>query len=199
MVDDHRLISLLAAEEPPSGRYATTCSWWWRLTSAFAGHRRGALSRRLERLDPRISSAVRSTVRALPTHFEIVDLRLLVPAMGVLAQDHAVNQLAAEAVAAAAYVEAPIEVEINAPEVRDTAGGRGARRVLHRLITVLAGWESRCCLRSCWPLCAPRPTSGGRCHESYCEQVLCPLFTRSRTSRYSGPTTTPWPPSTLRN
>lgn len=41
--------------------------------------------------------------------------------MGVLAQDHAVNQLAAEAVATAAYMEAPIEVEIDAPQVRDTA------------------------------------------------------------------------------
>ena len=121
VVDDHRLISLLAAPEPPPGRYATTCSWWWRLTSAFAGHRRGALTRRVESLDPGIASAIRQTVRALPAHFEIVDLRLLIPAMGVLAQDHAVNQLAAEAVAAAAYLETSIEVEIDTPQVRHAA------------------------------------------------------------------------------
>lgn len=121
VIDDHRLISLLAAPEPPAGRYATTCSWWWRLTSAFAAHRRGALSSRLEGLDHGVSSAIRNTVRALPDHFEIVDLRLLIPAMGVLARDHAVNQLAAEAVAAAAYLETSIEVEVDTPHVRAAA------------------------------------------------------------------------------
>ena len=121
VVDDHRLISLLALPEPPPGRYATTCSWWWRLTSAFAGHRRGALSQRLESLDKGIASAIRQTVRDLPAHFEIVDLRLLIPAMGVLAEDHSINQFAAEAVAAAAYLKTSIEVEIDTPLVREAA------------------------------------------------------------------------------
>jgi len=121
VIDDHRLVSLLAAPEPPPGRYATTCSWWWRLTSALAGHRGGALTQRLEHLDHGIASAIRQAVRDLPDHFEIVDLRLLIPAMGVLAQDHAVNQIGAEAVAAAAYLETSIEVEIDTPRVRDVA------------------------------------------------------------------------------
>jgi hypothetical protein len=121
LIDDHRLVSLLTASEPPSGRYATTCSWWWRLTSALAGHRRWALTRRLDGLDHGIVSAIRETVRALPVHFEIVDLRLLIPAMGALARDHPVNQLAAEAVSAAAYLETSIEVEIDTPQVRLTA------------------------------------------------------------------------------
>jgi hypothetical protein len=121
LIDDHRLVSLLTASEPPSGRYATTCSWWWRLTSALAGHRMGALTRRLDGLDHGIVSAIRETVGALPVHFEIVDLRLLIPAMGALARDHPVNQLAAEAVAAAAYLETSIEVEIDTPQVRLTA------------------------------------------------------------------------------
>ncbi|MBO0730786.1 MAG: hypothetical protein J2P57_16130 [Acidimicrobiaceae bacterium] len=60
-------------------------------------------------------------MRALPAHFEIVDLRLLIPAMGVLAQTQAVNQLAAEAVAAAAYLETSIELEIDTPQVRHAA------------------------------------------------------------------------------
>lgn len=121
VIDDHRLLSLLTATEPPPGRYATTCSWWWRLTSAFAGHRRGALTRRLESLDRGIAVAVRQSVRALPSHLEVVDLRLLIPAMGVLAQDHTVDQLAAEAVAAAAYLETAIEVEIDTPQIRAAA------------------------------------------------------------------------------
>ena len=60
-------------------------------------------------------------MRDLPAYFEIVDLRLLIPAMGVLAEDHSVNQLAAEAVAAAAYLETSIEVEIDTPLVRQAA------------------------------------------------------------------------------
>ena len=121
VVDDHRLISLLATPEPPPGRYATTCSWWWRLTSVFSGHRGGALTQRLQSLDHGIASAIRQTVRDLPAYFEIVDLRLLIPAMGVLAEDHSVNQLAAEAVAAAAYLDTSIEVEIDTPLVRQAA------------------------------------------------------------------------------
>jgi hypothetical protein len=54
-------------------------------------------------------------------YFEIVDLRLLIPAMGELARTRAVNQLAAEAVAAAAYLETSIEVEIDTQQVRGAA------------------------------------------------------------------------------
>jgi len=122
VIDDHRLLSLLTANEPPSGRYATTCSWWWRLSSAFAGHRRGSLTRRLESLDSGIASAVRQTLLSLHAYVEIVDLPLLIPAMGVLAHDHAVNQLAAEAIAAAAYLQTSIEVEIDTPQIRAVAG-----------------------------------------------------------------------------
>lgn len=122
VIDDHRLLSLFTAAEPKPGRYATTCSWWWRLTSAFAGHRRGVLTQRLESLEPGIASAVRRTIWTLDAHLEVVDLRLLIPAMGVLANAHAVNQLAAEAVAAAAYLQTSIEVEIDTPQIRVAAG-----------------------------------------------------------------------------
>ena len=57
-----------------------------------------------------------------------MDLRLLIPAMGVLAQDHAVNQLAAEAVA---YLETSIEVGIDTPQVRAAAD---AERVEYHVI-----------------------------------------------------------------
>lgn len=88
---------------------------------SLGGTPKGVLTRRLERLDHGIAPAIRETVRALPGHFEIVDLRLLIPAMDVLARDHAVNQLAAEAVAAAAYLQTSIEVEIDTPQVRVAA------------------------------------------------------------------------------
>ena len=76
-------------------------------------------------------SAIRQTVKALPAHLEIVDLRILIPAMGALAEAHPINQLAAEAVAAAAYLETSIEVEIDTPLVRDAAN---ATRVEYRVV-----------------------------------------------------------------
>jgi hypothetical protein len=125
VIDDHRLLSLLTAPEPPHGRYATTCSWWWRLTSAFAGSRSGALTRRIDGLDHALSSALRQTLRALPAHLEVVDLRRIMSAMGVLAEGHPVNVLAAEAIAAAAYLETSIEVEIDAPHLGYAAHASG--------------------------------------------------------------------------
>ncbi len=121
VIDDHRLLTLLTASEAPPGRYATTCSWWWRLTSAFAARRRGALTRRLDKLDPLVVAAVRETVQTLPARVVVVDLRLLVPAMGVLAHEHPLNQLAAEAIAAAAYLQTSIEVEVDTPQIRAAA------------------------------------------------------------------------------
>lgn len=41
--------------------------------------------------------------------------------MGLLAEDHVVNQLAAEAIAAAAYLDTSIEVEIDTPQIRAAA------------------------------------------------------------------------------
>jgi hypothetical protein len=131
LIDDHRILSFLVAREPVPGRFATTCGWWWRLTSAFAGSRRGALTGRLQDLDERIVRMVLQTVRSLPDHFEIVDLRLLIPAMGALAEDHRVDLLAAEAVAAAAYLDTSIEVETDVPQIRDAAE---AIQIVYRVV-----------------------------------------------------------------
>lgn len=130
VVDDHTILDLLAADPVPPGRYATTCSWWWRLTSALAGRRGGALSRRLSGVDPRLARVLRRAVADLPAHLDIVELRLLIPAMGVLARAHTVNQLAAEAVAAAAYLDAPIEVAIDTPQIAAVAA---AERIGYRV------------------------------------------------------------------
>ena len=91
----------------------------------------GALSRRLESLDHPLAWAVRQCVRELPAHLEIVDLRRLIPAMGLLAEDHIVTQLSAEAVAAAAYLDTSIEVEIDTPQIRAAAG---AEQVNYRVV-----------------------------------------------------------------
>jgi len=90
------------------------------------------LTQRLNSLEPGIASALRRTVQALDAHVEVVDLRLLIPAMGVLAHDHAVNQLAAEAVAAASYLQTSIEVEIDTPQIRAAAD---AEHVDYRVAT----------------------------------------------------------------
>ena len=79
-----------------------------------------------------MASALRQTIQALPGHVGITDLRLLIPAMGELAQDRPLNQLAAEAVAAAAFLETAIEVEIDVPQIRDAAS---AEQVEYRVIS----------------------------------------------------------------
>jgi hypothetical protein len=125
VIDDHRILGLLSGATAPRGRYATTCSWWWRLTSAFAGNRGGALTRRLERLDPAISSALRRALRSLPDHLEIVELRRLIPAMGALAETLELDLVSAEAIAAAAYLGTGIEVQVDSPPLRAAARSSG--------------------------------------------------------------------------
>ncbi|MGH2929818.1 MAG: hypothetical protein ACRDL8_16575, partial [Solirubrobacteraceae bacterium] len=60
-------------------------------------------------------------METLPSYCEIVDLRLLMPSMAALAHDRPLNLLAAEAVAAAAYLETSIEVGVDTPLLRAAA------------------------------------------------------------------------------
>lgn len=131
LVDDHRLLRLFADAELAGKRYATTCSWWWRLVSAFSGHGRGALSRLVSRLGPGTSETLRHRLETLPSLCEIVDLRLLMPQMATLARGRSLNLLAAEAAAAAAYLGTSIEVGVDTPLLRAAAG---AAHVEYRVV-----------------------------------------------------------------
>ncbi len=127
VVDDHYVATSLAegALDSTAVGIATTCSWWWRLTSALASFRSGALSRHFARLDQPSRSALLQTVQALPTRLVIVDIRELIPAMATLSAQYTLNQLAAEAIVAAEVLDAELLLAVDTPKIRDTASARG--------------------------------------------------------------------------
>lgn len=100
---------------------ATTCSWWWRLSSRL-GHRNGALDRRLERHHPLVRAALTRAVATLPERIVVPERRELVPAMVELAARYRVDLLAAEAVVAAEALDAELVVAQDVPAIRTVAG-----------------------------------------------------------------------------
>lgn len=127
VVDDHFIAHRLAEGSlgHESQRVATTCSWWWRLSSALAGGRGGALSGRFASLHPSQRRALTRTVAALPQRLVILDVRELVPAMAALSADHHLNQLAAEAIVVAEVLDSGFLVRQDTPKIREIAVERG--------------------------------------------------------------------------
>lgn len=118
VADDHHVLALIAGGAP--GRWATTCSWWWRLTSAINGNRGGRLSRRIDGIEA-AGVPVRGVIERLDDVIEIVDLKQLIPVMGWLISDagRPANQLAAEAVAAAMVLDTRIQVAQHTPLISE--------------------------------------------------------------------------------
>lgn len=80
---------------------------------------------RLVGLEPAARRAIVSTILRLRDHLTILDIRELIPAMSALSRHHPVNQLAAEAIAAADVLGAENIVDIDTPQVRAIAAERG--------------------------------------------------------------------------
>jgi len=132
LVDDHLIAHRLAAGglglvRGESTAVATTCSWWWRLSAAIAGNRRGAISRHFATAEPTAYSALQRTVARLPDVITILDLRELIPAIAVLSAEHDLNLLTAEAVVAAEVLGAELVVRQDTPKIRLAAAARGLR------------------------------------------------------------------------
>lgn len=131
LVDDHLIAHHLAGGrlETPAV-VATTCSWWWRLSAALAATRGGAISAHFAEVEPVVRSALLRTVARLPERIEILDLRLLIPAMALLSAEHDLNLLAAEAIVAAEVLGADLVLRQDTPRIRETAA---ARNIPYRL------------------------------------------------------------------
>ncbi|MGI9120217.1 MAG: hypothetical protein ACR2G7_08885 [Acidimicrobiales bacterium] len=124
LVDDHYVLDqLTTAPGPTQQAVATTCSWWWRLSSALTGGRGGALSRYLS-LSPIQQEGLRRTVEQLPHHLVILDFRDLVPAMALASAAHGLNQVGAEALVVAETLSASIVVGRDTPNLRRAAQAR---------------------------------------------------------------------------
>jgi len=117
VVDDHHLLAVLArqaAQRVQSGAEVnelfTTASWYYRLARAanditFIG----ALSRRVDVLQPQGRELVLAQLDELPATIGLVSARLLVPVMAKLRTPR-LNHLAAEALATAVVVEGSLVV-----------------------------------------------------------------------------------------
>lgn len=138
LVDDHVIAHRLATGDPlpapgsSQPRMATTCSWWWRLSAALGGTRGGAITRHFALLQPSARLALQRTIARLPDRVLILDLRDLIPPMALLAAEHNLNLLAAEAIVAAEVLGAEVVVRQDTPRIRDIAAVRGISYRLDR-------------------------------------------------------------------
>lgn len=134
LLDDHLLLRVLLADEPPSLRpqgatLATTGLWYHRLCRALADDTViGSMSRRLGMVGDAVASDVIGAVIALPEEIELVSLRSLGwPMAELVHKGTRLNLLSLEAVAAARHLSADIalaEADHNAPlrQAADAAG-----------------------------------------------------------------------------
>jgi hypothetical protein len=129
LVDDRLVLRAVVGTLPPGLRgrpLATTTTWWWRATSAMHGGRGGALS--AEVADAELD-AVAHVLEDLDQVLTVLDIRSLMPLMGHVAGHHAVNLLAAEAVAAALTLDCGITLATAAPPLLAAANGYGVEVV----------------------------------------------------------------------
>lgn len=141
VIDDHLLLQMLLAEEPPDVRplgavVSTTGLWYHRLCRALSNPTvTGAMSRSLSDLDAPAARRVVGSVVELPESIGVTSLRSLGWQMAeLLTHGVRLNLLSLEALAAAEHLGATIclaTVDDN-PALRDAAQRRG---VSVRLIT----------------------------------------------------------------
>jgi hypothetical protein len=115
VVDDHILLRILLADEPPDlrpggGRVFTTGLWYHRLCRA-VGHRSviGPFSRALGRSEPLVAAAAIEAVTRLPDSIDLLSLRELAWPMARLVDDGVrLNLMSLEALAAAEHLDADL-------------------------------------------------------------------------------------------
>lgn len=133
VVDDHHLFAVLARQATPevaaaaeASQVFTTATWYYRLARAVHDTSFvGALSRRVESLDPQAQEVVRQQIDALPPAIGLISPRLLVPVMAKLAGHDRLNHLAAEALAVAILTEASITVAASSTQLANACGRLG--------------------------------------------------------------------------
>ena len=124
LVDDVLALRMLTngAMTVAADDVATTCAWWWRLSSAL---QRGAPGRRAGRQSASVRASLRRTVGDLAERFVVLDRRELIVGMGLVAGQYGLNLLGAEALVAAEALGADIVVGQDTPELGAAARDRG--------------------------------------------------------------------------
>lgn len=98
----------------------TTGYWYVRLCQAVLSGRSasGMLSGPFASLPDGLRSRATATVMRLPDAIGLVSLRELAPIMGQLRQDHSLNVLSMEALAAARYLHADVFLNAESPKLQ---------------------------------------------------------------------------------
>ncbi len=98
----------------------TTGCWYVRLCQAVLGGRRasGTLCGPFASLPDSLRSRATAAVMQLPNDIGLVSLRQLAPVIGQLRQDHSLNVLGMEALAAASYLRADVFLKTESPKLQ---------------------------------------------------------------------------------
>lgn len=123
LVDDRYLSEVLRDTEVPQldgGDLFTTGYWYVRLCQAVLGGRTtsGVLSGPFASLPEDLRSRATAAVMQLLGPIGLVSLRELAPLMGRLRQDHSLNVLGMEALAAAKYLDADVFLRTATPQLQ---------------------------------------------------------------------------------
>jgi hypothetical protein len=122
LIDDQALGAVLRGATPRplrKHRLATTGYWYVRLCQAVLGasDRPGALLAPFAALPPDQRDRALAALLALPDDIELLSLRSLGPVIGGLRVRHALNVLAAEALAAAMVLDAVVYLSAPSPRL----------------------------------------------------------------------------------
>jgi hypothetical protein len=132
LIDDQHLGTVLRGEAPrtlASKELYTTGYWYVRLCQAVLGAqaRIGMLSEPFADLPDELRERALAVVLELPTNIGMLSLRELGPTIARLRQDHQLNILAIEALAAAAHLGADVYLSASSPRLEDALRSRDLR------------------------------------------------------------------------
>ena len=135
LVDDQVLGAVLRDDPPPAvaaDALATTGCWYLRLCQAVlrSTDRPGALAAPIARLPPALRERAIRSVLALPEGVVLRSLRHLAPDVAHIRERHALNLLAAEAVAAASDLGARVVLATPSPRLQAALDDEGIDHVL---------------------------------------------------------------------
>lgn len=131
LVDDRELARRLRNSPGTSEEFYTTGCWYVRLCQAVVASRGGQLSAPLLQLTAARREAALRAILELPATIGLVSMRDLAPRIGQLRNNHRLNLLSAEALAAAVHLEADVHLSVPSPRLEAALHAHGCN--VHRL------------------------------------------------------------------
>lgn len=132
LIDDQHLGTVLRGEAPralASKELYTTGYWYVRLCQAVLGaqERMGTLSKPFAELPEELRERALAAVLELPADIGMVSMRELGPTIARLRQDHQLNILGIEALAAATHLGADVYLSASSPQLEQALRAKDLR------------------------------------------------------------------------